>query len=99
MARAVRLRAGVPVYSYRTAPDVPPVSLLRLDSAHPTGHAQRHIHDFPVLVYVERAGDMAVGVPPMPVHDGDAFVLAAGAVIDPTRVAGVGAASGLFFDP
>jgi AraC-like DNA-binding protein len=99
VARAVRYRAGVPVYGYRTTPDVPPVSVLRLDGDHTPGHGQRHIHDFPVLVYVERAGRMAVGVPPTPARDGDAYVLAAGAVIDPTRVAGLGAAAGVFFDP
>lgn len=98
-ARTVRYRGGVPVYGYRTAPDVPPVSVLRFDAHNPPGHGRRHIHDFPVLVYVERAGPLEIGVPPAPARDGDAYVLAAGAVIDPTRVAGLGSAYGVFFEP
>jgi AraC family transcriptional activator of pobA len=98
-ARAVRLRAGVPVYSYRTTPGVPPVSVLRLDAHHQAGNLQRHIHDFPVLVYIERAGQLKLGVPPAAARDGDAYVLAAGAVIDPAQAAGLGAAFGVYFDP
>ena len=64
MATPVRYRAGVPVYRYRTDPEVPPVSVLRFDAAAPPGHGQSHIHDFPVLVYVERAGHAAVGLLP-----------------------------------
>ncbi|MFC0540551.1 helix-turn-helix transcriptional regulator [Kutzneria chonburiensis] len=99
MARAVRYRTGVPVYSYRTTPGVPPVSVLRMDAMHQTGDFRQHIHDFPVLIYIERAGELEVGVPPTPAADGDAYVVAAGAVIDPTRAAGLGAASALYFDP
>jgi AraC family transcriptional regulator, transcriptional activator of pobA len=103
MARPVRYRAGVPIYRYRTAPDLPPVSVLRFDAdldpdAQP-GHGRRHIHDFPVLIYVERAGRTVVGDPPYPVQDGDAYVLAAGAVIDPTIVDPVAAGCCVFFDP
>jgi AraC family transcriptional activator of pobA len=99
MARAVRYRTGVPVYGYRTAPGVPPVAVLRMDATHHTGEPQRHIHDFPVLIYIERAGDLAVGSPPTPTHDGDAYVVAAGAVIDPARAEGLGAATAVYFDP
>ncbi|RAG87340.1 AraC family transcriptional regulator [Streptacidiphilus pinicola] len=99
MARAVRLRAGVPVYRYRTDPATPPVSVLRFDPVQPPGHGRRHIHDFPVLMYVESAGP--AGRPGLlgPVADGDAFVVAPGTVIDPTEVAGFAAGRGVFFDP
>ena len=101
--RPVRYRAGVPVYRYRNAPDVPPVTVRRLDAdlepdARP-GHWRRHIHDFPVLVYVHRAGRATVGDRPYPVQDGDAFVVAAGAVIDPTFVDPITVGHGVFFDP
>ena len=74
-ARAVSLRAGVPVYRYRITPGGPPVSVLRLDAHHRPGEVHRHIHDFPVLVYVERAGRLETGVPPVQARDGDAYVL------------------------
>lgn len=92
VARPLRYRAGVPIYGYRTAPGTPPVSVLRFDAADPPGHHQRHIHDFPVLAYVERARRP-------PLQDGDACVIAAGEVIDPTLVTAAGAAWGVFFDP
>jgi len=63
------------------------------------GHGQRHIHDFPVLVYIERAGQAAGDPSPGPVHDGDAYVLAAGEAIDPSVVTAVAAGCGVFFDP
>ena len=100
MARLVRYRAGVPIYRYRTAPEIPPVSVLRFDGHTVPGHGQRHIHDFPVLVYTERAGQAAAGGPPRPVHDGDVHVVASGEVIDPAVVATIGGAGcGVFFDP
>lgn len=99
MARAVRFRAGVPVYRYRTDPATPPVSVLRFDPALPPGHGRRHIHDFPVLMYVERVGPRADGGPLGPVAEGDAFVVAPGTVIDSTEVAAFGAGRGVFFDP
>ena len=99
----VRYRAGVPIYRYRAAPDIPPVSVQRFNEhvaphARP-GHGERHIHDFPVLVYVERAGPNVLGDPLYPVQDGDAYVLAAGAVIDPTVVDPIAVGYGVFFDP
>jgi AraC-like DNA-binding protein len=83
MAGPVRYRAGVPVYRYRTAPEVPPVSVLRFHPDAPPGHGRRHIHDFPVLIYA----------------DGDAYVLAAGAVADPAMVTTLADGCGVFFDP
>ncbi|HLK42537.1 MAG TPA: AraC family transcriptional regulator [Thermoleophilia bacterium] len=99
MVKPVRYRDGVPVYRYQTAPQVPPVSVLRLDADHPPGHGRRHIHEFPVLVYVERARQPAAGEPSELIQDGDAFVVAAGEVINPGIVATVASGRGLFFDP
>ncbi|HEV2345301.1 MAG TPA: AraC family transcriptional regulator [Actinocrinis sp.] len=99
IARPVRYRAAVPVYRYQTAPDVPPVSVLRFDPHAPPGHGRRHIHDFPVLIYVERAErEMSAGQP-YPARDGDAYVVAAGMVVDPAMLGGVAAGRGVFFDP
>ncbi|GAA3434163.1 helix-turn-helix transcriptional regulator [Kutzneria kofuensis] len=99
VARPVGYRAGVPVYHYRSAPETPPVSVLRFDATGGPGHGQRHIHDFPVLMYIERAGQMTLGDPPRPVLDGDAYVLAAGQVVDPTAVNAITAGRAVFFDP
>jgi AraC family transcriptional regulator, transcriptional activator of pobA len=99
MARPARYRTGVPVYRYRTTPETPPVSVLRFGPHAQPGHGQPHIHDFPVLVYIERAGQVAPGDPPGSAHDGDAYVLAAGEVIDPSVVTAVAAGCGVFFDP
>src|SRR6266702_1576340 len=99
MARPVRYRAGVPIYRYRTTPEIPPVSVLRFDADTQPGHGRRHIHDFPVLMYIDRAGQTAVGDPTHPVRDGDAYVLAAGEIIDPSLVHTIAAGYGVFFDP
>src|SRR5436309_1733802 len=99
MTRPVRYRAGVPVYRYRTGPETPPVSVLRFDPDALAGQGQRHIHDFPVLAYVERAGRMAMGDPPCPVRESDVYVVAAGEVIDPAVVNTTESACGVFFDP
>ncbi|WP_042370845.1 helix-turn-helix transcriptional regulator [Streptacidiphilus neutrinimicus] len=99
MASPVRFRAGVPVYRYRTDPATPPVSVLRFDPDRQPGHGRRHIHDFPVLMYVERAGPGEPSGPFGPLAEGDAFVVAPGAVIDPTSVAAFGGGTGMFFDP
>lgn len=99
LARAVRYQAGVPVYRYQTVPGVPPVSVLRFTSHEPPGHGRRHIHDFPVLVYIERAGQAAFGDPPSGVQSGDAFVLTPGAVADPAELGANAGGCGVFFDP
>lgn len=95
----IRYRAGVPVYRYRSAPDIPSVSVLRFDTdAEPhaqPGQGRRHIHDFPVLIYVERAEPATLGT----VEDGDVYVLAAGAAIDPAVAAPITAGRGVYFDP
>lgn len=77
-------RGGVPIYRYRTAPEVAPVALLRIGANAQPGHGKRHIHDFPVLMYLA---------------DGDAYVLAPGAVIDPSGFPAVASGCGVFFDP
>ncbi|HVV07818.1 AraC family transcriptional regulator [Amycolatopsis sp.] len=94
VARPVGYRAGVPIYRYRTAPQTPPVSVLRFDEDPQPGHGKRHIHDFPVLVYIDRAGEPADHI-----QDGDAFVLAPGALIDPAVLAPAAVGRGVFFDP
>lgn len=99
MARPVRYRSGVPVYRYRATPQTPPVSVLRFGPDHRPGLGRRHIHDFPVLMYFDRAGRMALGDPPRPVLDGDAFVLAAGQVIDPAVANTIASGCAVFFDP
>jgi AraC-like DNA-binding protein len=91
LARPVRYRAGVPIYRYRTTPGTPPVSVVRFDGSNTPGHGHRHIHDFPVLAYVERAGQADM-------RDGDVYVIAAGEVVEPAVVTAAGA-WGVFFDP
>ena len=68
--RAISHRDGVPIYQYRTDPDVPPVSVHRHDhrGAPDLG---RHIHDFPALWYVPA--------------DGLVYVAAPGEVLEPPR--------------
>jgi AraC-like DNA-binding protein len=82
-ARLVRHRGGVPMYQYATGPDVPPVSVVR-DVHDGLRHYEPHIHNFPVLWYVETVGLV--------------YVVAAGKVIDPARVAHTDGL-GLMFDP
>ncbi|WP_042425611.1 helix-turn-helix transcriptional regulator [Streptacidiphilus anmyonensis] len=99
IASPVRFRAGVPVYRYRSDAATPPVSVLRFDPGRHPGQGRRHIHDFPVLMYVERAGTGEPTGPLGPLAAGDAFVVAPGAVIDPSSVAAFGGGTGVFFDP
>lgn len=90
----VRYRGGVPIYRYRSTPERPPVSLLALDGNDLPGHGKRHIHDFPVLIYVER-----VLAPADTAQEGDVYVVAAGTVIDPNMVSTSVVGRGVFFDP
>ncbi|MEM6104774.1 AraC family transcriptional regulator [Mycobacterium sp. 050272] len=86
MTRAPRLvghRAGVPIYQYRTDPDMSPVSLHR--HMGDLGERGRHIHDFPALWYVPAAGLV--------------YVAAAGEVLDPARLEDLDAGVAVFFDP
>lgn len=99
VARLVRYRAGTPVYRYRSTPRTPPVSVQRFDARSQPGHGERHIHDFPALVYIERTRRSTVDGSPRPMREGDAFVVAAGEVVEPSAVSPAGAACGVFFDP
>lgn len=69
--RPQRYHRGVPVMAYATAPEVPPVAVVRFGSGDRPGQGQRHIHEFPVLVFFERAEDRT------------AYLLAPGAEVDP----------------
>lgn len=89
VARPVRYQAGVPVYRYQATPRASPVSVLRFDPHAPPGHGRRHIHDFPVLLYLE----------PAEAADGEVCVVAAGAVVDPNAIGGMASGRGVFFDP
>lgn len=81
-SRLVRLRDGVPVYQYRSDFDTPPVSVVRADGV--VEH-EVHIHDFPILWYVQATGSV--------------YVVAPGAAIDPGQVPQQEGGTGVFFDP
>jgi len=68
--RPISHRDGVPIYQYRTDPDIPPVSVHRHDHRG-TPDLGRHIHDFPALWYVPA--------------DGLVYVAAPGEVLEPPR--------------
>lgn len=82
LARFIGRRDGIPIYSYLTEFGVPPVSLLELDRV---TLPDRHIHEFPVLVY----------------HFGSGLVdvVAAGAAVDPPGGDDLAHAVAVFFDP
>ena len=80
--RLARLRGGVPVYEYRADSDTPPVSVMRADGI---GQRGVHIHEFPIVWYVDTAGLV--------------YVVAPGAAVDPARVLHQDSGVGVFFDP
>jgi AraC family transcriptional regulator, transcriptional activator of pobA len=82
-ARLIGHRGGVPIYHYRTDPDISPVSVHR--HIGDLGERGRHIHDFPALWYVPGAGVV--------------YVAAAGEVLDPERLDDLDAGVAVFFDP
>lgn len=87
MAQAARLiqhRSGVPIYGYRTDPDIPRVSVLR-PGPEDLGDRARHIHDFPALWYVPAAGLV--------------YIAAAGQVLEPTQFGSLEGGVAMFFDP
>ncbi|HWF28227.1 MAG TPA: AraC family transcriptional regulator [Mycobacterium sp.] len=86
-ARLIRHRGGVPIYQYRTDPDISPVSVHRHDPRGPGGPGERgrHIHDFPALWYVPTTGLV--------------YVAAAGEVLDPGQLDNLDAGVAVFFDP
>lgn len=83
----VRYQAGVPIYHYRSAPEV---SVVPFEPGALPGHGRRHIHDFPVVMYVERAGQA---------HHRDVYVLAPGVAVDPSVAREFGPGHGVIFDP
>jgi AraC family transcriptional activator of pobA len=82
-ARLIGHRGGVPIYQYRTDPDISPVSVHR--HIGDLGERGRHIHDFPALWYVPGAGVV--------------YVAAAGEVLDPEQLENLDAGVAVFFDP
>jgi AraC-like DNA-binding protein len=86
-ARVISHRDGVPIYEYRTDPDIPPVSVHRHGRADSGdfGERGRHIHDFPALLYVPAAGLV--------------YVVAAGEVLDPGQLDYLDDGVAVFFDP
>jgi AraC family transcriptional regulator, transcriptional activator of pobA len=86
MTQATRLighRGGVPIYQYRTDPEISPVSVHR--HLGDVGERGRHIHNFPALWYVPAAGLV--------------YVAAAGEVLDPGQLENLDAGVAVFFDP
>lgn len=83
-ARLVRHDDGIPVYDYPTDPATPPVSVVRLQRDG-LPEKRRHIHDFPILLYLPDTAS---------VH-----VAAAGDAIDPVWAADKTRGAAVFFDP
>jgi AraC family transcriptional regulator, transcriptional activator of pobA len=81
--RLIRHRAGVPVYQYRTDPHTPPLSVIR--HREQVRNQGRHIHDFPALWYRPAVGAV--------------YVVAAGEVLDPTKLGDLAGGVGVLFDP
>ena len=83
LSHPLRYRAGVPVVGYATAPEIPPVAVVRFDTDDRPVHG-RHIHEFPVLAYLEQ---------------GEAYLIAPGAVIELAHVRATNFGACVFFDP
>jgi AraC family transcriptional regulator, transcriptional activator of pobA len=81
--RLIRHRGGVPVYQYRTDPHTPPLSVIR--HREQVRNQGRHIHDFPALWYRPAVGAV--------------YVVAAGEVLDPTKLGDLAGGVGVLFDP
>lgn len=83
---------GVPVFTVRRAPGIPPVGVVRLSADGAAAHGPSpphtlpetaHAHDFLVLVHAERtAGSLRLDGRERPVADGDVFVIAPGQVVE-----------------
>lgn len=86
--RTVRLdtgRDGPPTYSLAPAPGEVPVVVWTIDPIEvpPLSHG-RHVHDFPLVVYVTDAGGaLTAGGRTWPTTGGDVFVVAPGDVMGP----------------
>ncbi|MET9486214.1 AraC family transcriptional regulator [Nocardia sp. NPDC006630] len=93
----IRYEAGVPVYRYSSDPAVPPISVMRFAHDGRPGYGTPHIHDFPVLLYVDR-GTPGEQQHPGLARTGDVYVVAPGAVVD-GRAVTMDSAAGVLFDP
>ncbi|MEV6066521.1 AraC family transcriptional regulator [Nocardia sp. NPDC052001] len=93
-AHPIRYQAGVPVYRYSADPAVPPLSVMRFTAEMRPAHGVPHIHDFPVLMYI----DAGAADNDPPAESGDVYVVAPGAVIDATSLR-LESAVGVLFDP
>ena len=82
--RPARHRDGVPVYEYSTAAHTEPVAVVRLSSPDALFEKRRHIHDFPILTYLDQSGSV--------------YVVAAGEPIDPVVIQDRLDAVAVFFD-
>lgn len=86
--RTVRLdtgRDGPPTYSLAPAPGEVPVVVWHLDHTEAAApRRDRHVHDFPLAVYVDDAGGaLTAGGRTWAVEVGDVFVIAPGDVVGP----------------
>jgi AraC family transcriptional regulator, transcriptional activator of pobA len=82
--RLDRRGASPPVYTYKSLPGVPPVSIARLDrdSLEGAESDDPHAHDFLLLAYYERgSGSFRIGERQWPVTAGDLYVVAPGEVV------------------
>jgi len=79
-----RHRNGIPVYDYSTDPVTPRVTVARLHAGNLPAQG-RHIHAFPILVYLPDGGSI--------------YVVAAGETMDPASVDDQADRIAVFFDP
>lgn len=79
----VRYRDGVPVYRYDPAPDAAPVTILRVGHGHLPAPANRHIHDFPILLFDGES----------------AWIVQPGEIIDPDRAGVGHDCTAIVFEP
>ncbi|WP_207211875.1 AraC family transcriptional regulator [Promicromonospora panici] len=82
---------GTPVYGYPLRPGSPQVRVTRVDADDEHVHLppdHRHVHDFFVLVYVERGGGaVALGGQDTPLRDGDLHAVPPGQPIGAAELA------------
>lgn len=80
---------GTPVYGHPTRLGAPPVLVTRMDSDAEHSHLDhRHVHDFLVLVYVERGGGTVVlNGQDTPLRDGDVLAVPPGQAIGSATLA------------
>lgn len=75
---------GTPVYSYQESSGLPPIGLVDFDHSEldRLPDDNRHVHDFLVLVYVERGtGSVRIDNAELPLRDGQLYAIAPGQVL------------------